>query len=181
MIESTGTDLTKQYIVDALFQLLSKKPYDKITIVDIVNRAGIGRATFYRHFNNKNDIILSCFNKEMDTFKELIHYTAKNNDDYYELFFTIFTKIKEKKRLMKLIIQLHLEHFYLQFLNDALIENFKVNHLDLGDYAPYYYAGCFFNVSIKWLENDCQDSIKSITDTFYNYTFAILAQNYIKQ
>jgi AcrR family transcriptional regulator len=37
--------------------LMDEKPYEKITVSDIVEKASIARQTFYRNFNNKNEVV----------------------------------------------------------------------------------------------------------------------------
>lgn len=50
---------TKKLLEDAFVQLSGEKSYDMITINDIIQRANVGRSTFYRHFETKADILLS--------------------------------------------------------------------------------------------------------------------------
>ncbi|MEM7028948.1 MAG: TetR/AcrR family transcriptional regulator [Chloroflexota bacterium] len=47
---------SKRLIANALRELALEKDYQKITIRDIVERADVGRATFYAHFEDKNDL-----------------------------------------------------------------------------------------------------------------------------
>lgn len=47
---------SKQLIANALRELALEKDYGKISIKDIVERADVGRATFYAHFEDKNDL-----------------------------------------------------------------------------------------------------------------------------
>lgn len=59
--------LSKEYITEALLQLMDKKDYDKIAITEITKKAGVNRVTFYRNFNSKDDIIKNCllsYNKD---------------------------------------------------------------------------------------------------------------------
>lgn len=49
--------LTKQRIAGAALEVFSKRGYNAATIDDIVNVAGIARATFYLHFKNKLDLV----------------------------------------------------------------------------------------------------------------------------
>lgn len=43
-------DRTKKIITDAFWQLLTEKPYNKITVKNIVELCGVNRNTFYYHF-----------------------------------------------------------------------------------------------------------------------------------
>ena len=49
--------LAKDYIIEALLQLLKKHSFEDITVTDIANKAGVTRVTFYRNFNSKEEII----------------------------------------------------------------------------------------------------------------------------
>lgn len=43
--------------------MLQKKPADKITVTDIVSAANINRGTFYAHYSNINELVLSIENE----------------------------------------------------------------------------------------------------------------------
>ena len=43
---------TKEIIKDAFWEILEEKPYNKITVQDIVNRCRVNRNTFYYHFQD---------------------------------------------------------------------------------------------------------------------------------
>ena len=47
---------TREALHQALFALMREKPYDAITVQDIIDRANLGRSTFYSHFVDKNDL-----------------------------------------------------------------------------------------------------------------------------
>lgn len=48
---------TRLALTDAFTALVVERPYDDIAVGDIIERAGIGRSTFYQHFANKEDIL----------------------------------------------------------------------------------------------------------------------------
>ena len=50
---------TKQRLNDALESLIVEKGYDKITVQDLIDRADVGRSTFYAHYETKDDLLVS--------------------------------------------------------------------------------------------------------------------------
>jgi AcrR family transcriptional regulator len=50
---------TRDKLGDALVELLVQKPFDEITVQEVLDRAGVSRSTFYTHFRDKNDLFLS--------------------------------------------------------------------------------------------------------------------------
>ena len=51
---------TRELLQKALIELISERGYDAITIQDIVDRANLGRTTFYLHYNSKDELFMSC-------------------------------------------------------------------------------------------------------------------------
>lgn len=49
---------TQQLIQNALIALIAEKGYEKVTIQDIIDRANVGRSTFYAHYRDKEDLLL---------------------------------------------------------------------------------------------------------------------------
>lgn len=50
---------TQSLLRAALVSLIAEKPYDAIVVKEILDRANVGRSTFYMHFRDKNDLLLS--------------------------------------------------------------------------------------------------------------------------
>jgi AcrR family transcriptional regulator len=55
---------TREAIFHAFTELLSKKDFSRITVGEIIERADVGRATFYSHFETK-DFLLKEFCEEL--------------------------------------------------------------------------------------------------------------------
>lgn len=51
---------TRERLQKALMELIAERGYDAITIQDIVDRADMGRTTFYLHYNSKDELFMSC-------------------------------------------------------------------------------------------------------------------------
>ena len=70
MKESVTEKITK-----ALFDLMKEQEYNDITITDIVNKAGVSRVTYYRHYNSKDEVITKFFEYTRNEFLQ----QAKNS------------------------------------------------------------------------------------------------------
>jgi AcrR family transcriptional regulator len=52
-------DRTRKLLADALIELVLEKGYEAVTVQDIIDRANVGRSTFYAHFENKEQLLFS--------------------------------------------------------------------------------------------------------------------------
>lgn len=50
---------TKKLLHEALGELIREKPYDEIIVQEILDRANVGRSTFYTHFRDKDELLVS--------------------------------------------------------------------------------------------------------------------------
>src|SRR5689334_7156318 len=50
---------TRDRLGDALIALIQEKPFDQVTVQEVLDRAGVGRSTFYLHYRDKDDLFLS--------------------------------------------------------------------------------------------------------------------------
>ncbi len=59
-------DDTRYIFAQAIKELLKTQELDKITVTDIVKKAGMTRQTFYRHFSDKYDLVNWYFERLAD-------------------------------------------------------------------------------------------------------------------
>lgn len=52
---------TRRALRDALVALIVERGYEKVTVQDVLDRADIGRSTFYAHYRDKDDLFAACF------------------------------------------------------------------------------------------------------------------------
>jgi len=54
---------TRQQLLDALMDLILEKGYEAVTVQEIIDKADVGRSTFYAHFLDKQQLLLSGFDQ----------------------------------------------------------------------------------------------------------------------
>jgi len=54
---------TRKALRSALLELIKEKGYDSIAVEEITQRANLGRATFYLHYKDKEDLLVDEFNE----------------------------------------------------------------------------------------------------------------------
>ena len=52
------TDFLKECMADSLLQLMDGRPVEKVSVDEIVARAGVGRSTYFRNFHSKYEILV---------------------------------------------------------------------------------------------------------------------------
>ena len=59
---------TRDRLGRALIELIVEKPINDVTVQDVLDRAGVGRSTFYLHFRDKGDLLMS----QLEMFLEMM-------------------------------------------------------------------------------------------------------------
>ncbi len=67
---------TRLAVFNAVFDLAAEKELDKITVVELCEKAGINKSTFYLHYKSIND----CFQKCFDLFTDKVLEFGKSID-----------------------------------------------------------------------------------------------------
>lgn len=167
----------KKAITQALFALMEEKPYEQITVSDIVRKAGISRATYYRNFYRKEDIIrgyLAFLKKEMFHAFENTPVVTEDlsvylSPDLFErlMVFVFSTCHKEQKKLL-LIINNGLGGMILEEMtlySESIIETGDTDDL----YRAFFLQGAAYNMMIQWLKLGAKESPEAIAHRFVTY------------
>ena len=62
------TNRTKRQLGKALIELIQEKRFDDITVQNVIDRADVGRSTFYSHFRDKEDLFQQNWEAFLDLF-----------------------------------------------------------------------------------------------------------------
>jgi len=187
---------TKKLIIEAMLELMSEKPYDKITIGDIADRAMVNRNTFYMYFEDKPALLKQIFTnsiedlkKEEDKIMDLDIREYSTLVMWYKAFFKHLHKYKTLYKLSMTSFEEAYSYLYQQ-LHDyhfSTYLNYIKNSPNYAHYTPTqmilraeYMLGADFEMAHYILVND-EDFMISVDDIVtvvadYNYCF-IFPQN----
>ena len=170
---------TREAIFNAFNELLTKKSYNNITIQEIIDKADIGRSTFYSHFETKEDLLKEMCTSLFDhIFSGIPNSIIKCEHDFSATTnsTTIITHLiyhlKDNRKNILGILTCDSGEMFLQFfkhyLNDLLPkymsikpqknipEDFIINHI----------SGSFINMVQWWLKNGLKESQEELTTYF---------------
>src|SRR5215467_10963813 len=94
---------TRDALGDALVALMQEKPFDTITVQDVLDRAKVGRSTFYSHYSDKDDLLMS----DAEEFFELIATALSVHGDKSDRVFPVqefFAHIIEAKQFVEALM-----------------------------------------------------------------------------
>ncbi len=103
---------TREWTFEALYRLLEMKKYENIKISEIITKAGISRATFYRNFSTKDDIVKLKVKMFFEDFFVSIYEYFLNEEPEDEIFLIqrFFKRIDEEDKLVDTVIKTKLEY-----------------------------------------------------------------------
>lgn len=176
---------TKQLLRDAIVALILEKGYDDITIQDILDRANMGRSTFYAHFRDKEDLLLSGFQVLFEAFQKEYRRTTSTGSDPAqvgrELSLFFFRHAGSHRGLFKAMIgerggKFILEHaqkFLAQFIREHMIEELA-NRQNINlpvDLISHYIAGSYLSLLTWWLDHDLPYTAEQMDALFQQLVF----------
>jgi AcrR family transcriptional regulator len=94
---------TRQLLGNALVELMLEKHFENITVQDILDRADIGRSTFYAHYTDKESLLISQIE---NVIHELEQHTAQASGADAMLLpsLELFRHVKDQRRLMQAFV-----------------------------------------------------------------------------
>ena len=163
---------TKDYITIALYYLMSKYDYDSITVTDICSKARVSRMSFYRYFNNKEDIFINYCDERFEEFFASIK--EKHVEDMMSFLVEIFLFLKKYARQVTVLKKAHKENLIVEKFTDY--GTYLAKHIDLTiDNNPManriiaaFLAGGTANILLLWFELGLDVPPKEMAEMAYN-------------
>jgi AcrR family transcriptional regulator len=163
------TRLTRSWIFESLMLLMDQKPYEKITVSDITQKAGIARQTFYRSYADKNALLLEYFGGMINI--DLQKTEDSNNSIADTIVLTInYAYMRTQRERIKKILACYdflscfvqeIRELYLRIL-EAYKDTFSPEDFLMFRYKLEYEASGCFHVFFDWFTSDSPVPVEHI-------------------
>ena len=148
----------KQRITSALFTLMNEKSLSDVQITELVGRAGVARASFYRNYDSKEDVLTTLIRDALEQFRGEIRMERGSFYCYENVLLSFQYFLKYRDYILNLCRS--------GFLS-ALLEELNRFHesvegtmasSSIQRYQLYAYIGALLNTGLVWLFGDTRTS-----------------------
>ena len=169
---------TRLALQNALIELILEKGYDAVMVQDILDRANVGRSTFYAHYQDKEDLLMNHLESLLEAFEAhaqlvLKHHLVEGGEFGGQVNLPLFVLryVENQPRLFKALLGKHgsVKHstYFQNFLwkyTLNILRNISGTRL-----APHqiemvatYLTSAFLSLLVWWLDNDLLCSVEEL-------------------
>jgi AcrR family transcriptional regulator len=181
---------TYKLLVGALWGLLEEKSFDEIHVNEICERAMVHRTTFYKHFEDKNQLLTFCIQQIQEDFieKYLLNKSFENPKQYYMsvLRYVLSFLLENRKRVLLVTderggdsVSKMLHAWVVQRVIDDMIEYEKkgIQYRVPIPVIAEYHVGAMMALARWWLLNDSPVSTDDILRYVDQMTVGIIDES----
>jgi AcrR family transcriptional regulator len=165
---------TRNALGDALVALLHERNFEQITVQDVLDRAGVGRSTFYVHYRDKNDLFLS----DVEDFFEMCSSLLSRHNARPERLLPVqevFTHIREMREFYAAVVRSgkinDVEILGRGFFARSIEERLQAAGLKMESVQrsakAHALAGSFFSLLNWWVDKGMKPDPKEMDTLFH--------------
>jgi AcrR family transcriptional regulator len=159
---------TRALLQDALLALIEEKGYAAITVQDILDRANLGRSTFYAHYRDKDELLVSGFEHLKNLFEtsdlQALSPAREAFPNNPSLSLAFFRHAGKQQRLYKAMVGKRggevVQKYLYQYIFDLMKNHLKQRFPTTADLAlpreviTHYFVSSFLALLTWWLDHD---------------------------
>lgn len=157
----------RRRIIRALLHLMREKKFSDISVTDIVNRAGVARASYYRNFTSKEEVIASAGAIIFDDFRQKTVDSGVSILEY-ESILRMFRYFRAYRQVMLTLHKAGFTALYARMFDEFIEEaagDMPYDHIFR--YCLPFYSGAVFTVFVRWLEEGMPESPEEMARLFH--------------
>lgn len=171
---------TQQLLRGALLSLIQERGFEALSVQDIIDRANVGRATFYAHFENKEDLLVSGLEEFRTSIKEhhrrLLREATGSDERAFLFSHEIFAHANAHRDVFRAMVGKHsgavVQRLFQKILMELVREDLKLmsprggsGSLPAEAAVPYIAAGLWGLLS-WWLHAKTRLSVEEVDAVF---------------
>ena len=158
---------TKKALFDSLTTLLKKNSFEDIKVSDICSEALVNRSTFYDHYQDKYELLVSYINSQRNILESALNENEHiiNTKEYYiKLIKILLSHIEKEKSIYHSILLHNQNSILMDIFIDVIVKDVekritKSTHNEVATkIITRFYVGAVVNVCMYWLKNNNQYS-----------------------
>ena len=167
---------TRDALGDALVALMQEKPFDSITVQDVLDRAQVGRSTFYSHFSDKDDLLMSDADEFFESIAMALSVHGDKSDRVFPVkeFFLHIIDAKQFVEALKSSGKMH-ENFELAQGHFARGIERRLKELPRGATIPenerairaFAHAGALLSLLTWWIDRGMKEAPEEMDRLFH--------------
>jgi AcrR family transcriptional regulator len=175
---------TRKLMHEALMSLIVEKGYESVTVQDILDRADVGRSTFYAHYRDKDELLLSGFEHLRTLFEQQQQalFAAKHDgkDPEFNMILELFRHTGQHHKLYKAIAGKQSGEMILKYLHRYLYDMLIVPHTALMknrkappvpiEITTHWLVSSLLSLMTWWLDNNMPHSAEKMDELFRKLT-----------
>ena len=163
---------TRQALGDALIELMMEKGYDAISVKEIIDHANVGRSTFYAHYADKDELLVSQLDRVVDMLNHHVPQENPNGNPFFPSL-GLFQHIQEQWKLYKILawgsgvdlLTRHLQKSLSEKIEQRLLASGRVFEVPVPMIANFL-SGSFLSLIKWWLDNKMMYSPEQMDEIF---------------
>lgn len=124
---------TKRAIQKAFIELLREKPYEKITVREVAERAEINKTTFYAHYETLNALTAELEQQTIHLIMEQMDSAQQLLEEPEVFVRNLFALLQQAVDFLGVISTSHMNQFA-QHLQTAILGQIKAEKIDIAQY-----------------------------------------------
>jgi len=156
-------------IIVSMLDLLQKKDFEKISIIEIIEHAGVSRNSFYRNFASKEDILVRHIEEITDEFISMANIPVMEVS-WNVYISSLLQHMYKNRELVEILLKNNKLHLISSIFDKAIYER-AAGKID--EHHIWFLSGGLFNLHQHWSQNGYKESPEEIADTFKEVVLGI--------
>src|SRR5712691_785596 len=167
---------TCERLGSALVALIQERPIDDVTVQDVLDRASVGRSTFYLHFRDKDDLLLSQLEKFLETMSTALSIQKEESHRVLPVA-ELFAHIGSQKKLYRALADSGrlndffdlAQGYFARGIEQRLTESKRLSNLPQRELAARAsaLAGSMLSLLQWWLDRGAKESPRAMDELFH--------------